>query len=101
MVERAIGRRTGTGGSDGVAYLDRTAMEYRVFHEIWAVRSLLLKGDIVPALAHADDYRLRVEDDPDGITPPNRVVPAERTANRQTQSAAGAEREDGSSGRNG
>ena len=42
MVERVIGRRIGTGGSDGVAYLDQTALQYRVFTEIWAARTLLL-----------------------------------------------------------
>jgi tryptophan 2,3-dioxygenase len=62
MVERMIGRRTGTGGSDGVDYLERTAMEYRIFDEIWAVRRILLRRDLVPALDHADDYGFRIED---------------------------------------
>ncbi|WP_081641424.1 tryptophan 2,3-dioxygenase family protein, partial [Xanthomonas maliensis] len=31
MVERFIGHRAGTGGSPGVAYLDQTALQYRVF----------------------------------------------------------------------
>src|SRR6185295_7351694 len=31
MVERMIGRRTGTGGSAGVEYLDNTALRYRIF----------------------------------------------------------------------
>ena len=41
MVERTIGRRMGTGGSAGVDYLDQTA-RYRIFTELWAVRTLLL-----------------------------------------------------------
>lgn len=48
MVERVIGRRIGTGGSDGVAYLDQTALKYRVFTEVWAARTLLLPPDLCP-----------------------------------------------------
>lgn len=50
MVERVIGRRTGTGGSSGVDYLDQTALRYRVFGEVWAVRTLLLRKDALPPL---------------------------------------------------
>jgi tryptophan 2,3-dioxygenase len=56
MVERVIGRRTGTGGSAGVDYLDSTALKYRVFRDVWAVRTLLLRRDALPQLAHADYY---------------------------------------------
>lgn len=59
MVERVIGRRVGTGGSDGVAYLDETALSYRVFTEIWAARTLLLPPDLCPAVVDADWYGLR------------------------------------------
>ncbi len=59
MVERVIGRRVGTGGSDGVAYLDRTALEYRVFTEVWAARTLLLAPEHAPALRDAAFYDLR------------------------------------------
>jgi tryptophan 2,3-dioxygenase len=38
MVERMIGTRTGTGGSSGVGYLDRTR-EYRIFKELWWLRT--------------------------------------------------------------
>ncbi len=62
MVERMIGRRTGTGGSGGVDYLDATALRYRIFDEIWAVRGLLLRRELVPELANEEDYRFRVED---------------------------------------
>jgi len=62
MVERVIGRRTGTGGSAGVDYLDQTALKYRVFDELWAVRTLLLRKPSVPPILHEDAYRFRVED---------------------------------------
>ncbi|UYC14332.1 tryptophan 2,3-dioxygenase family protein [Xanthomonas campestris pv. phormiicola] len=50
MVERFIGHRAGTGGSPGVAYLDQTALQYRVFADLWTVRSLLLPKNSVPPL---------------------------------------------------
>jgi tryptophan 2,3-dioxygenase len=62
MVERVIGRRTGTGGSAGVDYLDQTALRYRVFNDLWAVRSLLLRQPTLPPLEREVDYRFRVED---------------------------------------
>jgi len=62
MVERVIGRRTGTGGSAGVDYLDQTALRYRVFGDLWAVRTLLLRKPSVPAIEHAEDYGFRIED---------------------------------------
>ncbi len=62
MVERVIGRRPGTGGSGGVDYLDATALRYRIFDDLWAVRTILLRSQLVPSLEHAADYRFRVED---------------------------------------
>jgi len=62
MVERMIGRRIGTGGSGGVDYLDRTALRYRVFEDVWAVRTILLRRDLVPALEHEEDYQFRIQD---------------------------------------
>jgi tryptophan 2,3-dioxygenase len=62
MVERVIGRRVGTGGSSGVDYLDQTALTYRVFGDVWAVRTLLLREGAVPPLDDAAEYRFRVED---------------------------------------
>ncbi len=56
MVERVIGRRTGTGGSAGVDYLDQTALQYRVFRDVWAVRTLLLRQSALPELERADYY---------------------------------------------
>ena len=55
MVERLIGRRVGTGGSSGVDYLDRTT-KYRVFTELWAVRSLLSPREALPRLENEDLY---------------------------------------------
>ena len=40
MVEMFIGRRPGTGGSSGVEYIDQTAAQYRIFTDIWRIRSL-------------------------------------------------------------
>ncbi len=62
MVERVIGRRIGTGGSSGVDYLDQTALRYRVFGDVWAVRTLLLRKAAIPPIDNADDFRFRVED---------------------------------------
>ncbi|MCA9582219.1 MAG: tryptophan 2,3-dioxygenase [Myxococcales bacterium] len=61
MVERVIGRRTGTGGSAGVDYLDQTALKYRVFDDIWAVRTLLLPERALPPLAQPEVYGFATE----------------------------------------
>ena len=61
MVERVIGRRVGTGGSDGVDYLDQTALRYRVFREIWAARTLLMRSELDPPIGNEDFYGLRAE----------------------------------------
>ena len=61
MVERVIGRRTGTGGSSGVAYLDETALRYRVFDDLWAVRTLMLSDSAAPELERADYYSFKSE----------------------------------------
>jgi tryptophan 2,3-dioxygenase len=55
MVERMIGRRVGTGGSGGVDYLDRTS-EYRVFRDLWAIRTVLLPKQQVPPLRKPELY---------------------------------------------
>ncbi len=59
MVEREIGRRTGTGGSAGVDYLDQTALEYRVFTDLWTVRTILVPSSVVPGLEQGDFYGFR------------------------------------------
>jgi tryptophan 2,3-dioxygenase len=56
MVERVIGRRTGTGGSAGVDYLDQTALRYRIFRDLWAVRTILLPASALPPLERTDYY---------------------------------------------
>lgn len=60
MVERVIGRRTGTGGSAGVDYLDETALRYRIFRDLWAVRTLLLPAEAAPALRDPGFYGFRI-----------------------------------------
>ncbi len=55
MVERMIGRRMGTGGSSGVDYLDATT-KYRVFVDLWAVRTMLVKRDGLPDVGQAGFY---------------------------------------------
>lgn len=57
MVERVIGRRTGTGGSAGVEYLDNTALKYRIFRDVWAVRTLLVQKSELPPVENEAFYR--------------------------------------------
>lgn len=55
MVERMIGRRVGTGGSSGVDYLDDTT-KYRIFNDLWTVRTLLLPVEYLPDLKNKEFY---------------------------------------------
>ena len=55
MVERIMGRRIGTGGSSGVDYLDETS-KYRIFKDLWAVRTILIKPQSRPTLINAEFY---------------------------------------------
>jgi len=55
MVERIMGRRIGTGGTSGVDYLDATS-QYRIFKDLWAVRTILVKPELRPELSNADFY---------------------------------------------
>ncbi len=59
MVERIIGRRVGTGGSSGVDYLDATALKYRIFRDLWAIRTLQVRRSAAPGLAHPEFYDFR------------------------------------------
>jgi tryptophan 2,3-dioxygenase len=61
MVERMIGRRMGTGGSSGVDYLDATT-KYRVFVDLWAVRTMLVKREALPDVEQADFYGFATND---------------------------------------
>ena len=56
MVERVIGRRTGTGGSAGVDYLDQTGLRYRVFRDLWAIRTLQIRRAAAPPLRNPRYY---------------------------------------------
>lgn len=56
MVERVIGRRVGTGGSSGVDYLDQTALKYRVFTDLWSVRTYQIRSQAMPKLANPGFY---------------------------------------------
>ena len=56
MVERIIGRRVGTGGSKGVDFLDEGAQKYRVFKDLWAARTLLVRRDLLRGPHRADLY---------------------------------------------
>lgn len=60
MVERTIGRRVGTGGSEGVDYLDQTG-RYRVFRDLWAVRTILLRREELPRLRNPQFYGFTAE----------------------------------------
>ena len=55
MVERIMGRRIGTGGTSGVDYLDSTS-RYRIFKDLWAVRTILIKPQERPPLQNAEFY---------------------------------------------
>ena len=55
MVERMIGRRMGTGGSSGVDYLDMT-LKYRIFTDLWAVRTILVKRELLDDIANPQFY---------------------------------------------
>lgn len=59
MAERVIGRRVGTGGSPGVDYLDQT-QAYRVFVDLWSVRTLLLPKGALPRLRDPAFYGFAV-----------------------------------------
>ncbi len=55
MVERMIGRRMGTGGSSGVDYLDAT-LKYRIFVDLWTVRTILVKRELLPGVIEPEYY---------------------------------------------
>jgi tryptophan 2,3-dioxygenase len=45
----------GTGGSSGVDYLDAT-LKYRIFVDLWSVRTLLVKRDALPEIENSEYY---------------------------------------------
>ena len=60
MVERMIGRRMGTGGSSGVDYLDMT-LKYRVFTDLWEIRTMLVKRDALDDPINTEFYGYAVD----------------------------------------
>ena len=46
----------GFEGAAGVDYLDQTALKYRVFHELWAVRTILVRAQDLPPLENPELY---------------------------------------------
>ena len=59
MVERVIGRRIGTGGSSGVDYLDQSALSYRIFRDLWTVRTFQIRADALPPVEDTTPYEFK------------------------------------------
>lgn len=69
LVERTIGRQSGTGGTQGVAYLEGTE-GYRIFSDFWVVRSILLPRKEIPVLRNREYYfDLRLREDAEASGP--------------------------------
>ena len=58
VAHKGVASLHGVERRDGVAYLDQTALKYRVFTEIWAARTLLLPKDLCPPVADPGYYGL-------------------------------------------
>ncbi|MDX1479679.1 MAG: tryptophan 2,3-dioxygenase family protein [Saprospiraceae bacterium] len=58
MVLRMIGRKTGTGGSSGHAYLAATAREHQIFSDLYNISTLLIPRSELPKLP--DDMKRRL-----------------------------------------
>ena len=50
MTQRMIGRRVGTGGSAGAAYLTRSADRNRVFGDLFQLSTFMIPRSLLPAL---------------------------------------------------
>jgi tryptophan 2,3-dioxygenase len=61
MVERMIGRRTGSGGSAGTDYLDGTTNRYRVFGDLLEARNFFLSNDRIPPIPNPDLLHFKYE----------------------------------------
>ena len=46
----------------GVDYLDQTALRYRVFRDLWAVRTLLIQRSALPPLERPEAYHFVAAD---------------------------------------
>ena len=55
MVEKDNGQKNRHWGTSGVDYLDATS-QYRVFKDLWSVRTILLKPESRPDLINSDFY---------------------------------------------
>jgi len=58
MVERMIGRKIGTGGSSGHAYLRSTAEQHRIFGDLFQLSTFLIPRSALPELP--DDVKRRL-----------------------------------------
>jgi tryptophan 2,3-dioxygenase len=58
MVERMIGRKIGTGGSSGHAYLSSTAERHRVFGDLFQLSTFLIPRSSLPQLPAAVRRRI-------------------------------------------
>jgi tryptophan 2,3-dioxygenase len=63
MVERVIGAKPGTGGSEGAAYL-RSTLDRRAFPELWEARSRLGAAEAYAHMPHASHAPPRPADEP-------------------------------------
>ncbi len=61
MVQRTIGKRTGTGGSTGAEYLQKAADSHYVFKELAELTSFLLPRALLPVLPQSLVKRLGYE----------------------------------------
>ena len=50
MTQRMIGRRVGTGGSAGAAYLTRSADRHRVFVDLFQLSTFMIPRSLLPPL---------------------------------------------------
>lgn len=58
MVLRMIGRKTGTGGSSGHAYLNKTAEKHHIFSDLYNISTLLIPRSDLPDLP--EDFKRKV-----------------------------------------
>jgi tryptophan 2,3-dioxygenase len=58
MVERMIGRKIGTGGSSGHAYLRTTAERHRIFADLFQLSTFLIPRSALPDLPAAVRARM-------------------------------------------
>ena len=69
IIAEGFNQVTSTNDSTGVDYLDRTALKYRIFKDIWAARTLLLRQEALPPLKNAAAYDFAEASLTDGKVP--------------------------------